>query len=76
VKKTTCKNLRGVCDTEISGNTAEEMGENGKQHVMDMILDGDQAHTDAVEAMQNLSPEDQQKWFAEFVASFDSLPEA
>ena len=76
MKKTTCKELRGVCDVVITGNTPEEMGENGKQHVMDMLSDGDVAHKNAVNAMMSLSKEDQQKWYAGFVEEFESLPEA
>ncbi len=37
MKETTCRDLRGACDTEIQGATAEEMGENSKQHVMEMM---------------------------------------
>ena len=37
MKKTTCKDLRGACDAIILGETPEEMGENSKKHVMEMI---------------------------------------
>lgn len=76
MKKTTCNNLRGVCDAEITGETAEEMGENGKKHVMEMIMAGDTDHQAAVEDMMKLSQEEQEKWYADFISSFDSLQDA
>lgn len=76
MKKTTCKNLKGACDADITGETAEEMGENSRKHVMEMIEAGDQAHIDAIEEMKKLPPEEQQKWYSQFMNSFDSLPEA
>ena len=48
MKKTTCRDLRGACDTENQGATAEGMGENSKQHVMEMMQSGDDAHKAAV----------------------------
>jgi len=76
MKKTTCRDLRGACDTEIRGATAEEMGENSKQHVMEMMQSGDDAHKAAVASMMELSQEEQQKWFEDFKAGFDSLTDA
>ncbi len=76
MKKTTCNNLRGACDAEITGSTPEEMGTNSKKHVMEMIQSGDQAHIDAVESMKNLTPEDQKAWYDDFVKGFDDLPDA
>jgi arginyl-tRNA synthetase len=76
MKKTTCRNLRGACDAEITGETPEEMGENSKQHVMKMVQAGDKDHTAAMQEMMMLSKEDQQKWYEDFKNSFDSLPSA
>ncbi len=76
MKKTTCNALRGACDVIITGSTPEEMGNNSKKHVMEMVAAGDQAHLTAIEDMKKLSPEEQQKWYQEFLASFDSLPQA
>ena len=76
MKKTTCRNLRGACETEIVGETAEQMGENSKQHVMEMIKSGDKDHKVAMESMMMLSQEDQQAWYEEFKKNFDSLPNA
>ncbi len=76
MKKTTCKELRGACDAEIVGATPEEMGENSKKHVMEMVQSGDQAHMDSIEAMKSLSPDQQMKWYEDFMNNFDALPEA
>jgi len=76
MKKTRCKELRGACDVEIQGETPEEMGENCKQHVMEMIQSGDESHKAAVESMQQLSQEEQEKWYEEFKNRFDSLQDA
>lgn len=76
MKKTCCRDLRGACDVEILGETPEEMGENCKRHVMEMMQRGDKDHLAAVESMRLLSKEEQEKWHAEFKKSFNSLPEA
>jgi hypothetical protein len=52
MKKTTCRNLRGACGTVIQGETPEEMGENCKQHVVEMMQSGDEDHKMAVAIMQ------------------------
>ena len=76
MKKTTCRNLRGACDTVIQGETPEEMGENCKQHVMEMMQSGDEDHKTAVASMQQLSQEEQEKWYEDFKSGFDSLQDA
>ena len=73
MKKTTCRDLKGACDAELIGNTPEEMGENSKKHVMEMIQSGDDAHKTAVENMMKLSKEDQMKWYEDFKNGFDAL---
>ena len=72
MKKTTCRNLRGACDAEIQGKTPEEMGENSKQHVMEMMKSGDEDHKAAIASMQQLSKEEQMKWYEDFKKGFDS----
>lgn len=76
MKKTTCRDLKGACDLEIVGNTADEMSQNCKNHVMEMLQSGDAAHKTAMEQMMQLSQEDQQKWYEDFKNNFDSLPDA
>ena len=55
------------------GETAEEMGANCRQHVMEMMQSGDEDHKAAVESMMQLSKEEQEKWCDEFRSKFDSL---
>lgn len=76
MKKTTCEELRGACDAEITGATAEEMGEASKQHVMEMVRAGDMDHRAAMDAMMELTEEEQRDWYTAFVTGFDLLPDA
>ncbi len=73
MKKSTCSNLGGACDELLTGETAEEMGENSRKHVMNKVKSGDEAHKKAMEEMMALSPADQQKWYKDFQDSFSSL---
>ena len=76
MKQATCKQLRGVCDVKITGSTPKQMGENARDHVKDMLADGDKAHEEVVKKMMSLSKAQQAKWYKEFENSFDSLEEA
>ena len=76
MKKTTCNNLAGACDEVIVGETAAEMGKNSKNHVMQKVQAGDDAHKKAMEEMMAWSSEDQQQWYKDFEDSFDSLEDA
>lgn len=73
MKKSTCNNLGGACDLVITGETADEMGENSRTHAMEMVRAGDEAHKKAMEDMMSHSSEDQQKWYKDFQESFSSL---
>lgn len=74
MKKATCKQLAGACDENITGNTPEEMAENSKKHMMQN--QSDTAHQEAMQAMMNMSEEEQQSWYKDFVDSFDSLEDS
>ena len=76
MKNSTCRDMWGACDLEIQGETADEMGENCKAHVMEMIQAGDEDHQAAIASMMALSPEEQQEWIDGFKNGFDSLPNA
>ena len=73
MKKATCKQLAGACDEVITGNTPEEMGEKSRAHAMKMVESGDEAHKVAMDEMMKMSPEEQQKWYQDFVNNFDNL---
>lgn len=63
------------CEVEVSGETFAEMGENCKQHVMEMMGAGDEAHQAAVGRMKNMSPKDQQAEFQSYQKKFDDAEE-
>lgn len=73
MKKATCRQLKGACEEIITGNTPEEMSENCKLHAVRMVQAGDAAHMQAMNDMVKMRPEDQQKWYEEFVSLFNSL---
>lgn len=76
MKKSTCNNHGGACDEIITGETSAEMGENSRNHAMQKVQAGDEAHKKAIDEMMALSPEDQQKWYKDFEDSFESLEDA
>jgi len=76
MKQATCKQLRGVCNEVITGQTAEQMAENGKKHVIKKIMAGDEAHKEAVDDMRTLTKDEQQDWYDQFVKNFESLESA
>jgi len=68
--------MGGPCDEMISGETAEEIAKNGKEHVHSME---DDAHKEVVADMEKKMEEDPEamdKWNAAHQAKFDALPEA
>ena len=76
MKKATCRDMRGACDVEFQGETPEEMGGKCRQHVMEMVQSGDEDHKAAIDAMMQLSKEDQEKWHEDFRKAFASLQDA
>jgi len=77
MKKILCSDLGGPanCDVAIMGETFDELGENSKTHVMQMVAAGDEDHQAAIEKMKSATPEEQQKMFASFKEAFDNASE-
>ena len=75
MKKMTCKELNGVCDVVITGNTPEEMIKNCQEHAMSA---NDDAHKNKMEEMRQMphDPEAVKKYMDDFKAKFDAQPEA
>ena len=73
MKKMTCRQMGGACDTEITGATADELHENGKKHVHEAQ---DEGHKAIVEKMKAMSDEDYKAWKTDFDSKFEALPEA
>lgn len=74
MKSMTCKELDGVCDAEITGNTPEEMMKNSQEHAMNA---NDEAHKNKMTQMGEMpkDPETVKKYMDDFKAKFDALPE-
>ena len=70
MKQMTCAQMGGPADCQvmIQGSSAEEMAQNGTNHVM-------QAHPDLAEQMSKMSQEDKDKWMADFRPKFDAQPD-
>jgi predicted small metal-binding protein len=73
MKKMTCKEMGGVCEAEIKGETSDEMMKNGKDHVHNT---DDDAHKQMAEKMKTVSDEEMAKWKTKFEADFVALPDA
>jgi len=76
MKTMTCKQLGGACDVEFQAETFEDMSDLSKQHGMEMFRQKDEAHLQAMTAMQDLmnSPEAMENWFNQKRKEFDALP--
>jgi hypothetical protein len=76
MKTMTCKELGGACDLAFHAETFEEMAEQSKKHGMEMFKAQDEAHLEAMNAMQELmqKPNAMQEWFAEKQRAFEALP--
>jgi len=74
MKSMTCKELDGVCDEEIKGETPEEMMKNSQEHAMSA---NDDAHKNKMKQMGEMpkDPETIKKYMDDFKAKFDALPE-
>ncbi len=77
MKTMTCKQLGGACDEEFHADTFEEIAEVSKKHGMQMFQKGDEAHLEAMNAMQALmqNPEAMKEWFENKKKEFDALAE-
>jgi hypothetical protein len=70
MKQMTCVQMGGpaTCSAVITGNTSEEMVENGTKHV-------NAAHPDIAEQLKKMSKADSDKWRAEFQEKWEATPE-
>ena len=64
----TCKELAGICDEVFSGDTPEEVMQQGMGHMMGDDLD--EAHAAHKKTLESKTPEDGEKWMAWFQAEF------
>ena len=77
MKTMTCEQTGGACHVAFSGNTLEEIAQQSKQHAMEMVQQGDQAHAAKMEEMKAImtKPDAMQEWHSKIQAAFDNLPE-
>lgn len=70
MKEMTCAQMGGpaTCSTVISGNTPDEMVQNGMVHLQGV-------HPDMVEGMKTASKEMMDSWRADFQKKWDATPE-
>ena len=75
MKKSTCKDLDGVCGAEITGNTPDEMMKNAQEHAMSA---NDEAHKNKMKEMREMDtgPEAVKKYMDNFKRKFYALPDA
>ncbi|MGE5392318.1 MAG: hypothetical protein ACM3NH_01050 [Candidatus Saccharibacteria bacterium] len=69
MKQATCPQMGGpeTCRAVITGNTPEEMVDNGMNHVK-------QAHPEMAADIKKLSKDEADKWMTDFRKTFDALP--
>ncbi len=72
MKTMTCRQMGGPCDEQISGNTPEEMMNNGKDHVHSM---DDEDHKNVVVMMEEMQkdPAAAKEWNVKFTSDFEAL---
>lgn len=75
MKKMTCKQLGGACDSVFIGETFEELANQSKKHGMEMFQMGDVAHIEAMNELQKMmkTPEDFGNWFESKKEEFNKL---
>lgn len=78
MKTMTCRQLGGACDIEFRAETFEEMAQLSQQHGMEMHKANDQAHLEAMKAMQSLMANkgDMDAWYEGRRQAFDALPDS
>ncbi len=70
MKMMTCAQMGGMCDTEITGNTAEELMANGMKHL-------DEAHPEMAAQVRSTPQDDPSMvtWREKFYQDFEAAPE-
>jgi predicted small metal-binding protein len=74
MKKLTCRDLGGPCDAEFTGESFEEIGKKSREHVIEQMQKGDEAHLSAANKMKSATPEQQRALMAGFKQKFDVAP--
>jgi len=64
----TCAQMGGPCEAMISGNTPQELADNGTKHVA-------QAHPEMMEKVKNMSAEERDKWMKDLNTKWAQSPD-
>ena len=77
MKTMTCRQLGGACDLAFRADSFEDIAEQSKNHGMEMFGQGDAAHLQAMQEMQQLmkDPRAMQTWFEKKKQEFEKLPD-
>ncbi|RBP66227.1 uncharacterized protein DUF1059 [Brevibacterium sanguinis] len=75
MKTMTCRQLGGVCDADIRGESADEMIKAQDRHLREAVRQGDTAHLPAHEQMKNRwrHPLKAMGWYRETKKAFAAL---
>ncbi len=69
-KTFTCRELGGICDEKITGETFEEIIQKGVAHIQ-----GDEAHKEKMMSMSGDTGETREQWFERMKKEFDEREE-
>ena len=77
MKKITCRQMGGPCDTTFHGNTADEVIKAQDAHLKERVASGDDTHKNALEMMQARwkNPLKGMGWYRQTKKDFAALPE-
>ena len=77
MKTMTCRQMGGACDETFSAASFEEMVELSKQHGMNMLQQGDEAHLKILGEMQEImqKPGAIEAYMAEKKKAFEEHPD-
>lgn len=75
MKTMTCKQLGGACKQAFQANTFEEIAELSKQHGLEMFMQQDAQHLEAMTRIQAMmqDPEAIKTWFETKKQEFEAL---
>jgi hypothetical protein len=74
MKTMTCKELGGACDIEFKAETFDEIAKLSQKHGIEMFQEGDEAHIEAMDKMQELmqDPNAMQEWIDKKQKEFEN----
>ena len=76
MKTMTCKELGGPCDFAHHGETADDVIKAQDQHLREVVAEGDEVHSDALDAMKGRwkHPISGMKWYKTAKRDFAARP--